>query len=147
MGKRHSSDRHSSNKRSDDTFDISSDSELLRSFIKQNTYKLAPPIVPNPPKPLKILEDRRTFHPEKHVEPKRTDGARPRQVLRAERSPSISRPHAAPHLSPRIGLAQPSKVAMCIRRKTRREVIFAKQKTRKGAAARRTRNQWSDLSC
>lgn len=132
--------------RSDDTFDISSDSELLRSFIKKNTFNPAPLLQPLAPKPLKLLEDRRAFHPTKHVEPK-TVSARPRQVLRAERSPSISRPHAAPYLSPRIGLAKPDQVAMCIRRKTRREVIFAKGKTRKGAGARRTRNQWSDLSC
>lgn len=50
-------------------------------------------------------------------------------------------------LSHRVGFAVPKKVAICIRRKQRREVILALGKGGKGARARRRRNRWSDVDC
>lgn len=146
MGRKH---RHSSSKtRSDDAFDVSTDSEVLRTFIKKNSALPSPIIHPSPPKPLKLFEDRRTFHPDGKNRPLTAVNARPRTVIRAERSSeAISRPHAAPKLSPRLSVEPASKIAVCIRRKTRREVIFALNKTGKGARSKRTRNQWSNTSC
>lgn len=43
--------------------------------------------------------------------------------------------------------AIPSKVAICVRRKTRREVLFAERRVHSGAGARRARNYYSDVSC
>lgn len=41
----------------------------------------------------------------------------------------------------------PRKVAICVRRKQRREVLFAFRKTGKGARSFRRRNQFSDVRC
>lgn len=42
----------------------------------------------------------------------------------------------------------PLRVVTCARRKMRRQVLFAKRRTGKGAKARRhKRNQWSDVRC
>lgn len=42
----------------------------------------------------------------------------------------------------------PVKVAVCVRRKKRREVLFAKKRTGKGARAiRRRRNYYTEVSC
>lgn len=42
----------------------------------------------------------------------------------------------------------PAKVAICVRRKKRREVLFAKKRTGKGARAyRRRRNYYTEVSC
>lgn len=41
----------------------------------------------------------------------------------------------------------PKEVAICVRRKARREVLFAKRRTRKGAGSRRYRNEWSNINC
>lgn len=48
----------------------------------------------------------------------------------------------------RVGFAVPAKVAICAKRKIRREVLHAKRRTGKGAMKRnRRRNYWSDITC
>ena len=89
---------------------------------------------------LREFEDRRTFHP----------------LGRALR-PALSFPRAAARLvvkpsfrslSARVGFEVPSRVAVCIRRKQRKEVIHALKLTGKGAGARfRRRNIWSGIVC
>lgn len=81
--------------------------------------------------PLILLEDRRTFHPDgqfrlpaaryrsdTQLVPKgRSNGSRGKS--RSVRSVLYSAPPAA------VGFARPDRVAICVRRKTRRQVIFA----------------------
>lgn len=43
--------------------------------------------------------------------------------------------------------AAPDSVVMCVRRKTRREVILAKRLAAKGARSPRRRTQWSNVKC
>lgn len=43
--------------------------------------------------------------------------------------------------------AVPEKVAICVRRKMRREVLFAERQIHSGAGARRARNYYTDVSC
>lgn len=90
---------------------------------------------------VRALEDRRTWHP---AGPLRPAGASSRSSRRFQVSESSTRsmfPSAA------ISFARPDKVSMCVRRKTRREVIFAKRKHGKGAGAPRRRNWFSDIGC
>lgn len=47
----------------------------------------------------------------------------------------------------RMQFADPNAVALCARRKRRREVLFALKKTKKGSGAKRKRNFWSDVKC
>lgn len=59
------------------------------------------------------------------------------------------RPHSGLGALPvhRLGVDQPVHVVRCVRRKQRREVLFAKRRTRKGSGARRRRNQFSNTHC
>lgn len=43
--------------------------------------------------------------------------------------------------------AEPRKAFICLRRKARREILFALKRTGKGARSPKRRNQWSDVSC
>lgn len=46
-----------------------------------------------------------------------------------------------------LRFADPSLVALCKRRQTRREVIFALRKNKAGSGAKKRRNFWSHISC
>lgn len=51
-------------------------------------------------------------------------------------------------LSRRVGFALPWQVVICVRRKRRREVMFALKKTSKGSGAKnRRRDEYSDVRC
>lgn len=93
---------------------------------------------------LQLLEDRRLFHPLGEARPLRAFFMRPRLVVRnaniKERRNKFSVPSA-------IGFDVPKRVALCVRRKERREVIHAKNLTRKGSKGAKRRNVWSDIHC
>lgn len=61
--------------------------------------------------------------------------------------PNVNKSRAAVSPPAGVSFAVPREVAVCVRRKQRREVLFAKRRTGKGARARRRRNAWSDISC
>lgn len=104
-------------------------------------------------RPILDLEDRRLHHP--------LGAARnPRSVFRSDvrlveapskrfragkrSSLSVAKPFGAETLS----FAVPQRVSICVRRKQRREVLFAVRRTGKGAKSiRRRRNQWSEIKC
>lgn len=92
---------------------------------------------------LRLVEDRRTWHPDGPTyRPVRAiNSQRPRLKPVAFSSPKLK------NLIPTaLGFEVPKKVAICVRRKQRKEVLFAKQKTGRGSA-RPKRNQWSDIKC
>lgn len=95
--------------------------------------------------PLQQIEDRRRWHPLRYLAPAATLGSRSARSL-VERSPKSKSVSRFPSL--RLGFAVPEKVAVCVRRKTRKEVIFAKKVAGKGASARRRkRNPFSEIRC
>lgn len=143
--------RKSSNKSTqrDDT-DIATDSEVLRKFI--TTPK---PYAPVFTEPLHLPTfDNRLFHPDPITRPISEPRSSSRLVIPSSGAVSPQRSvqdrlgnrriGTLPH---QVAFAQPKQVSVCVRRKTRREVLFAKQRTRKGSGARRTRNEWSDVKC
>ena len=86
------------------------------------------------------ITDRRTFHPAPTFRPVRVSGA-PGHRLKV--------PHPFKRQLP-FGLAfeAPRSIAICQRRRARRQVLHAFRLTGKGARARvRKRDQWSDISC
>lgn len=86
--------------------------------------------------PLIEVEDRRRFTPY---------DASPRSM---EGTPARLRVVGRGVPSHRIGFTDPSNVVACVRRAQRREVLFAKRRTKKGAGARRRRrNFWSNVRC
>lgn len=145
MGKRQHNQTHTKR----DTFDdIATDSEVLRNFIKKQSLTPSLHTFVSPKTNLKPIQDRRTWHPDKHRSLQAIDGKKHRLKVsqtRAGRSSSISRPHGPlPH---RIAFEAPKKLLLCIRRARRRAVLFAQNKTGKGARSRKHRNQWSDIRC
>lgn len=112
---------------------------------------------------LRVFEDRRSFDPLSYVRPARGINNRAASTV-VEVSPHVIsdsvRAGNLPGAARSVGsqrarsfsrgvfrFAIPNKVAVCVRRKRRREVLHALKRTRKGAGARKRRNYWSDVSC
>lgn len=147
MGRR--SRQKSSAKR--ETFDFPNDSELLREYTKPKpAYR--PIVTHTAPKALTPIEDRRTYHPQGKARPARSLNksqhrlaiatSKPAHVRSAKRSVGQARlPHA-------VQFEAPKQVLVCIRRKARKEVLFALRKTGKGARAKRHRQSYySNVRC
>lgn len=147
MAKRKSKQTHTAQR--DDT-DIATDTEVLRNFItKPKAYA---PLV-SPPLHLPSFDARR-FHPDPINRPISQPRAASRLKLPSARAVSVGGPFRTAvgnrrisSLPAQVAFSQPKQVSVCIRRKARREVIFAKKHAGKGARARRARNQWSDVKC
>lgn len=87
------------------------------------------------------IADRRRFHP---MGPLRPAGGLTRNSTRLKIAPAQKRGK----LPSRISFNIPKHVAVCVRRKIRKEVIFASGKGGKGGRkAPYRRNYWSDVRC
>jgi len=95
------------------------------------------PIVPTLPQILTELEDRRFYRPDRSV---RGPASVQRKDTRLVTLPSPSKLAA-------YGFANPSRVAMCVRRKVRKEVIHAIRVAGKRGLKRPKRNFWSNVKC
>lgn len=109
---------------------------LLDAGLMPGPFKIPRPEPFNPYdfNPLSEVTDGRFFSPTAPDNPRRIDG-------------TAARISPVPHRMEGIRFEQPEAVARCVRRKTRREVIFAKRKHRKGAGSRRRYNFWSTVKC
>lgn len=126
---------------------------------------------------VRALEDRRTFHPQrinrlrplasvmhhhavlKVAEKVRNHAIRalkssvirsvPRRArLRLQRKDIRSAPLQMVRGVPlRLRVSSPNNVALCVRRKERKEVLFALKLRGKGSGSRRRRNEWSNIGC
>lgn len=90
---------------------------------------------------LQLFEDRRTFHPQGFTRPVFTT-QRPAGRIVQKWHPR-SRLKGVAQLS----FAIPEKVTLCVRRKRRKEVLFAKKKAGKTGQRKPRRNYWSSISC
>lgn len=91
--------------------------------------------------PLSEVEDRRTFHPLDDFRPAMEIGGTPTGPRQVKKS-------FKPQLPFGLQFAVPEKTAVCVRRKTRREVIFAKRKQGGGRGRKRpTKNWFSKIGC
>lgn len=87
------------------------------------------------------VEDRRLFHPMGPVRPALSFFAPASRLVPASRPGRTA-------VATKVRFELPGRVALCARRGSRREVLFAKRLTRKGSgSARRNRNYWSSISC
>lgn len=91
---------------------------------------------------IKAIEDRRRWSPLGFASPA---GAKSRMSRRL----TVSGANSTARLTPPSGLSfsVPRDVAVCVRRKERREVIFAQRKAGKGARSPRRRSKFSDIGC
>lgn len=107
--------------------------KLLLSPIKPSPILTLPPFTAAT---LAETEDRRRYNPTRTVAP-----------------PASLRPGAArvkavyPGPLSSLRFSDPQAVAICARRKSRREVIFALGKRKKGSGASKRKNFWSHISC
>lgn len=96
------------------------------------------------PAPLRLIEDRRTFHPLQHFRPARTLSGHPVGPVTVKTSVNKRNTFIARGL--RFDL--PPRVAICVRRKKRKEVLHALKKTGKGKGGGRKRRNWySNIGC
>lgn len=87
---------------------------------------------------LQEYEDRREYHPEGRYRPAGVIGSRMARNLVT----------VGPVARPSLAFMQRDYVLACIRRRARREVMFALNLRKKGAGAgSRKRNRFSDISC
>lgn len=118
---------------------------LLKDIAKPAALFVSPVILPviTPPRPLiKALEDRREFNPLGVLRPAAALRRTSRQIV--VRNPPNQPARAS--LPSRLSFSYPPDISLCVRRKERREVLFAKRKAR-GSHARKRRNWFSFISC
>lgn len=93
---------------------------------------------------LPAVEDRRTYHPLRRNRPTmRTDARRTERLVLAplEKSPRARSVHEY------LAFKTPEKVVTCVRRKTRREVLFANGGASKKRKRKPRRNWRSNIRC
>lgn len=104
----------------------------------------------------RAAEDLRRWAPGPQVP--RADTGRPARIVYKVSVPKVRqqpgrlgkapRPVVRQAVSYRERPAFPAKTtSICAKRQTRREVLFAKQKTKKGSGSPKHRNEWSSVSC
>lgn len=101
------------------------------------------------------VEDRRRYHPLGSMAPAATLSRRDQRRL-VEKTQHVGREVRRASFDPfaswvmpaaKLGFAVPKKVAVCVRRKQRREAMFATGKSGGGNSSRRRRNQFSEIIC
>lgn len=113
-------------------------SSLVHPVLRLPTIRLTPPV------DLRLLEDRRRAD-------ETTDFARPARAMRRgdaqlvvpARSSNVRR-SAVYDLPSAVQFKVPNQVAICVRRKRRKEVLHALRRT--GRGARRRKAKWSEFS-
>lgn len=110
----------------------------------------APQLVMRPSSRLRVIEDRRTYHPLTYRPIPRTFQRNPIKIVYSDdRSKKNSQKvQSSRYPSAYLKVNAPDRVLLCVRRKMRKEVLHALKKTGKGVSQRKPRrNQWSDVHC
>lgn len=150
MGRRRNSNRHSQGSLSDSIDEF--ENETLASV------KPSPRVVHTTPSSsnLSLYEDRRRWAPRDI--PREATG-RPARTIQKVATPKVIRGPGGTLLKSRRvynptaklrehpGFARAHNVIICLKRQVRKQVLFAKNKTKKGAGSPKRRNQWSDVRC
>lgn len=100
--------------------------------------------VPRSTLPLRLTEDRRTFDPRGTIAPARSF-SRPRHRLITPTPKPTSVFFSAPRAA--MAFEASPKVLICVRRRIRKEVLHAMNKTGRTGQRRPRRNAYSDVSC
>lgn len=98
---------------------------------------------------LRELEDRRTFHPEGRLRPARASFRSATQLVPRPGRRAALATRASVLVPSRVAFKVPNRVAICVRRKSRREVLFAKRVAGAGGGRFRKRryNEYSFVGC
>lgn len=108
--------------------------------------KLAPAQNPLRAINLSQIQDLRSFYPDPDYfrSPLKLNGQRASNVASPNRNAKTQRSKTM--LPYAVGFQQPTQVLVCVRRKIRREILFAKKRTR-GASRKKHRNTFSNIRC
>lgn len=122
------------------------DSYQADAFFTQTRTLTPPALLRLPPMPLPDVEDRRTFNPDGVFRPAKTIySGGPAGPLRQGRIPTKK---AKTYQPTTVAFEAPKAVAVCVRRKQRKEVIHALRKAGRGARRRKPRrNFYSGVQC
>lgn len=114
--------------------------EIFLNPVSLVTPSLLSPLTS--PRDVLDLEDRRQYHPEDYYRPARS-------VTSEDRNVNVKTPAKkfSPALPFGLQFAVPDRVAVCVRRKQRREVLFAKGRGGGGRRKRPHKNWHSKVSC
>lgn len=118
---------------------------IITRVVRKPLYRMVVKRVsiPRVETPLQQIEDRRRYHPLRALAPAQTFSSKSQRKL-------VEKPRSTREAFPslRLGFAVPDKVAACVRRKSRREVLFAIKGTGPGSRQkRRRRNELSNIQC
>lgn len=106
---------------------------------------LTPPLSLPTRQGLRLVEDRRLYHPRGALRSARVFSGHPVKPLVA-RSPRFA--VRRPGVPKAVGFAEPRKTLICVRRKQRKEVLHALARTGKGSGfGRKRRNNYSEVKC
>lgn len=97
--------------------------------------------------PLIEVEDRRSYHPLDFFRPAKMLSGHPVQPVNVNKTKTRGRPYFKMAVPSGLRFAQPAKTVMCVRRKTRREVIIAKSFTKRGRGSPKRKNWYSKIGC
>lgn len=125
-----------------------------RSFARKPRYvtQLRDVIGGHRVRRLDLAEDRRQWHPDGFNRSLRTVFGQPSVSYRVPSLTQRYRPFTTFRsqmwtLPAKVGFKEPNKVAVCVRRKQRREVLFAKHKTGRSGQKRPRWNWFSRITC
>lgn len=120
------------------------DSEKAQHFSNPRLLSPVRTVVSRPhvtATPLREIEDRRSYHPLDFFRPARQLSGHPAK-------PHVQKTNkAAPQVMRSLRFAVPEQTAICVRRNQRKEVLFAKKKTRRGSGSKKHFNWFSKISC
>lgn len=97
--------------------------------------------------PIVIGTDRRAFHPAGAKAPAFSFRRADRRIVIKQSSPKAPKRNDT-YLDFRVGFAAPKRVAICVRRQKRKEVLHALKRVGKGSGGgRHFWNYWSSVDC
>lgn len=132
---------------------------LTPSLLRPTAPLVSP--VPSPSQTiLREIEDRRTYHPLGEFRPARFRTGGPSRITVKDRPYNGRYKYADPHRTSKnihlnsgtkapVSFVAPDGTLLCIRRKQRKEVLFAKRKAGRGGSHRRRyrRTPYSSIKC
>lgn len=107
------------------------------------------PYSPLPKSVLRDIEDRRTWHPSGSMRPARSFSQSQHRLTtpNVNRRKSMQHKLHTPYVTQAISFDVPEKVAICVRRKMREEVLHALKKTGKRGQKRPRFTWYSKIAC
>lgn len=135
-----------------ETTDFANDPELLARTINRAAFQPSPLVHHTSPSSqiLRDIEDRRTYHPDGPSRAARSYDRPTHTLVLPVHPKNVNKRagRASSALPKTVQFQAPKRVLVCIRRNARKQVLFALNKTGKGARSRKHRkSEYSSIRC